>query len=64
MIYKFILWLVSKLSRGDQKSLVIKALQELVASTDSGIDNRTAEKIITLAIKSQDNKVTSFIIKD
>lgn len=64
MIYKLLLWLLSKTDRGQQKTLVIKVLQDIVASEDSSIDNKTAEVIITLAVKSVGNKITSFIIED
>jgi len=59
-----ILWMISKLSRGSQKSIVLKLLNVILLSKDSSIDNKTAEKIVTMAIKSQGNTITSFIIKD
>ena len=64
MMYKLILWLSLTLNRGQQKTLVIKLLQDIVTSRDSNIDNKTAETIITLAVQSAGNKVHSFIIKD
>jgi len=64
MLSKFIAWLLFKLNRGEQKMLIIKLLKAIVDSEDSSIDNKTAETIITLAVKSVGNKVTSFIIKD
>jgi hypothetical protein len=57
-------WILRRMSRSKQKSIVLFLLGELVNSKDSSIDNATAETIISLAIKSNGNKVTSFIIKD
>ncbi len=57
-------WILDKLSRKTQKIIIMYLLEQIVNSKDSSIDNAMAENIITLAVKSVGNKVTSFIIKD
>jgi len=57
-------WLLKKFTWRYKKNLVIFLLEDILNSKTSAIDNKTAEKIITLAIKSRGNKITSFIIKD
>jgi len=57
-------WLLKRLSWRYKKKIVLFLLQDMLDSKTSSIDNKTAERIITLAIKSRGNKITSFIIKD
>ena len=64
MIKRLVRWLIKKLTHGNQKTIIIAVLQDIVNSKTSSIDNKTAEIIISLAVKSAGNKVTSFTIKD
>ena len=57
-------WIVKKLSYKKQKKIAIQVLTDLLNSEREAIDNKTAEQLISLIVKSKGNKVTHFIVKD
>jgi len=57
-------WFLKRLSWKTKKILTLFLLEDILKSKTSSIDNATAEKIITMAVKSRGNKVTGFTIKD
>ena len=62
---RLMFWFVRKLlGRRKQKNLAVAILNDILKSKGSNIDNETAERIITIAIKSSGNKIVRFIVKD
>ena len=57
-------WMINRLGYQAKKSLALYILEDILNSSDSNIDNKVAEQIITTVIKSKGNKVSSFILKD
>ena len=57
-------WILKKCTWNYKKKIILFLLQDILEGKGTSIDNKTAEDIITMAIKSNGNKVTSFIIKD
>lgn len=56
--------LFNRLSRDKQKAFVIYALDVLLQSKDSAIDQNTAIKLIEKIAASKGNKITAFLMKD
>ena len=57
-------WIVRKLSYNTQKKIAIQVMLDLLNSKNGSVDNKTAEQLISLIVKSKGNKVSSFIVKD
>jgi len=57
-------WLFNRLSRPKQKQFCIWALDRLLQSKDSSIDQKTAITLIEKITASNGNKVTAFMMRD
>ena len=56
--------LFNRLSRDKQKAFILEALNDLLTSKDSSIDQQTAIKLIETIAASKGNKITAFLMKD
>lgn len=56
--------LFNRLSRDKQKAFIVYALDVLLQSKDSAIDQNTAIKLIEKIAASRGNKITAFLMKD
>ena len=57
-------FLFNRLSRARQKAFIIEALDNLLSSKDTTIDQQTAILLIEKITASQGNTITAFIMKD
>ena len=57
-------FLFNRLSRAKQKAFIIEALDTLLKSKDSSIDQETAIILIEKITASQGNKVTAFLMRE
>ena len=57
-------FLFNRLSRAKQKAFIIEALDTLLRSKDSSIDQETAIILIEKITASQGNKVTAFLMRE
>lgn len=57
-------WLYKSMSRDKQKEFVINALDDLLSSKDSSIDQLTAISLIEKITASKGNTITAFIMKE
>lgn len=57
-------WLYKSMPRDKQKEFVINALDDLLSSKDSSIDQLTAISLIEKITASKGNTITAFIMKE
>lgn len=57
-------FLFNRLSRDKQKAFSMYALEVLLKSKDSSIDQQTAIKLIEKIAASKGNKITAFLMKE
>lgn len=64
MFIKIVLWMVRRLNRAEQKSVVMYIVNDIADSSDSSIDRLFAESIVNKCVASKGNSITAFIVKD
>ena len=63
MFRQFVVWCIRKMSRANQKAVLIELLDEIVESRDATIDKQLGELIIAKVVKSTGNDITAFIVR-
>jgi hypothetical protein len=57
-------WLIKRLSYNKQKKLALAILERLLLSKNSGVDNKLAEQLLSIIVKSQGNKISGYTVRD
>ena len=57
-------WLIKHLTYNKQKKLALAVLERLLLSKDSGVDNKFAEQLLSIVVKSRGNKISGYTVRD
>ena len=63
MYYKFVMWLVKRMSNVQKKAVVLGLLDGIVQDRYTSIDKAFGEQVVKMVIKSTGNEITAFIVK-
>jgi len=63
MYYKFVMWLVKRMSNVQKKAVVLELLEGIIQDRYTSIDKAFGEQVVKMVIKSTGNEITAFIVK-